>query len=75
MEKNTKGLISLTWIKLNRWCDLTGDTPDAVHARRKTGKWTDNIHCKVHDGKLWINVIEAQTWVDYGNKKYPEAYR
>ena len=60
--------ISLKWVKLNRWCNLTGDTRDAVHARRKTGKWIDGIHCQLRDGKLWINIEASQSWVESPTK-------
>ena len=73
MNRDSNELVSLKWIKLNRWCELTGDTPNAAHARRKTGKWENGVHCKVHDGKLWINVAEAQAWVDCGRKKLTEG--
>lgn len=68
-DMDSNGLVSLKWIKLNRWCELTGDTRDAVHARRKTGKWQDDIHCRVRDGNLWINVEEGQSWVESEMKR------
>ena len=66
-----KGVVPLKWVKLNHWCNLTGDTRDAVYARRKTGKWTDGVHCKVRDGNLWVNVIEGQSWVESEIKRSP----
>lgn len=52
------------WVLLKRWCELTGDTKDAVYSRRHARKWADGIHCKKKDGKLWINVPEAMTWIE-----------
>ena len=66
---DSNGLVSLKWVKLSQWCNLTGDTRDAVHARRKTGKWADGVHCKVRDGNLWINVVEGQKWVESEMKR------
>lgn len=57
-------LICVRWVKLSRWCDLTGDTEEAVYSRRKVGKWADGVHCKLTDNKLWINVPEAQKWIE-----------
>ena len=28
---DSNGLISLKWVELSQWCNLTGDTRDAVH--------------------------------------------
>jgi len=39
----------MKWIKLLRYCELTGDTPNAVHARRKKGTWLDGVHCQVRN--------------------------
>jgi hypothetical protein len=57
-------LISVRWVLLCRWCELTGDTKDAVYSRRSDGKWADGVHCKKKDGKLWVNVPEAMKWVE-----------
>mgnify|MGYP003625770231 CR=1 FL=1 len=61
---NTNELVALKWVKLKHWCNLTGDTGNAVHARRKTGKWKDGVHCMVRDGNLWINIREGQSWIE-----------
>ena len=43
------------WVRLNRYCELTGDTSSAVHARRKKGVWIDGKHTTLApDGKLWV---------------------
>ena len=55
-------------VKLKKYCDLTGDTVDAVHAKRRKGKWLDDLHCKIApDGNLWINLDEIEKWVENGN--------
>ena len=54
-------------IKLNRYCELTGDTPDAVHMRRRRGEWIDGRHCHLISGRrLWINLAEVSAWVRSG---------
>jgi hypothetical protein len=50
------------WVKLEWYCEHTGDTKDAVYSRRHKGKWADGIHCEMRDGRLWINYREAQKW-------------
>lgn len=56
-------LYGAPFVRLSRWCSLTDDTPDAVHARRKAGKWVDGKHCHITDGKLWVNLKEAAAWI------------
>lgn len=54
----------LVWVKLCKYIELTGDTADAVHARRKAGKWLDGRQCKITDGNLWVNLVEVEKWVE-----------
>ena len=54
----------VTWVKLKKYCELTGETPMAVYKRRATGGWQDGRQCKIGpNGALWINLKEAQAWV------------
>ena len=67
---------SLKWVKLKKYCELSGDTSDAVHAKRRKGIWLDGIHCKVAaDGNLWVNLIEIEKWVEKGNLATLKAIR
>lgn len=59
----------MKWVKLKKYCLDSGDTANAVHAKRKKGIWLDGIQCKMGpDGNLWINLIEVERWVENGNK-------
>ncbi len=54
----------LVWVKLDKYCELSGDTKDAVHAKRRKGWWQDGVHCRVaQDGNLWINLEAVNAWV------------
>jgi len=58
---------TLKWVKLKKYCQISGDTPDAVHAKRRKGTWLDDVHCKIApDGNLWINLVEIEKWVESG---------
>jgi hypothetical protein len=58
----------MKWVKLKKYCEISGDTPDAVHAKRRKGAWLDDIHCKIApDGNLWINLVEIEKWIENGN--------
>lgn len=56
--------LSVTWVKLKKYSELTGDSAAAVHARRRSGKWLDGVHCRIADDALWVNLVEAQKWVE-----------
>lgn len=60
------GKFKMKWVKLPKYCELSGDTPDAVHARRKKGHWVDGIHCQVRNKNLWINTEAVEKWVENG---------
>lgn len=55
--------------KTKKYCEISGDTSNAVHAKRKRGMWLDGVQCKVGpDGNIWINLVEVERWVENGNK-------
>lgn len=65
----------LQWVRLRKYCELTGDTRAAVHARRRprTGRngetipprWINGVHCCIGpDGNLWINLLAVNRWVE-----------
>lgn len=59
----------MRWVKLKKYCELSGDTPYAVHAKRRNGVWVDDIHCRIApDGNLWVNLDEIEKWVANGNR-------
>jgi hypothetical protein len=60
-----RGAAGPKWVRLKRYCELTGDTPDAVHARRKRGIWIDGVQCKLGpDGHIWINLEGVDQWIE-----------
>jgi hypothetical protein len=54
----------VTWVKVKKYEELTGDSAASVHARRRAGKWRDGLQCKVVDEMLWINLQAAEKWVE-----------
>ena len=66
----------IKWVKLKKYCYETGDTSNAVHAKRKKGIWLDGVQCKIGpDGNIWINLFEVEKWVEYGNKATMRSLR
>jgi hypothetical protein len=56
---------ALTWVKLKKYCELSGDTPNAVRNRRKRGIWLDKKQSQcAPDGTLWVNLREVEQWVE-----------
>lgn len=55
-------------VKLKKYCEKTGDTQAAVHARRNKGIWLDGKHTVIGpDGNVWVNIDEVEKWVKHGN--------
>ena len=51
-------------VRLRRYCELTGDTPQAVHDRRRKGVWVDGRHCFLTPGpRIWVDLFEVQSWI------------
>jgi hypothetical protein len=66
----------MKWVKLKKYCQDSGDTANAVHAKRKKGVWLDGIQCRLGpDGNIWINPIEVEKWVENGNKAISQSLR
>ena len=66
----------MKWVKLKKYCIDSGDTANAVHAKRKKGVWLDGIQCRIGpDGNIWINLIEVERWVENGNKAIVRSLR
>ena len=66
----------MKWVKLKKYCELSGDTSDAVHAKRKKGQYVDGVHCKLAgDGNLWVNLEQVEKWVEEGSKATLNALR
>ena len=54
----------LRWVKSSRYCEASGDTPDAIDKRLRTGVWLRDIHARMPDGSksLWINLDAVNDW-------------
>jgi hypothetical protein len=58
--------LALKWVKLKKYCELSGDTQNAVRNRRKRGIWLDKKQSKLApDGTLWVNLLEVEKWVEH----------
>ena len=58
---------STTWLILEKFCQTTGVTKDAVKAKRFKGVWPDGyVTKKAPDGNLYVNVMQYEQWVEQG---------
>lgn len=69
--KTAAAAYPMEWVKLDRYIELSGDTMDAVQARRKTGKWLDGDQCKMVDGRLWISLPAVEKWIEEWEQTSP----
>jgi hypothetical protein len=59
----------MKWVKVAKYCEVSGDSRDAVHARRRKGIWLDGVQCQVRNKNLWVNTEAVEQWVEQGLKK------
>lgn len=65
----SKTLKQIEWVKLVKYCELTGETRDSVMKKRSSGMFLDGVHCKIApDGNIWVNLAEVEKWVEQGNQ-------
>jgi hypothetical protein len=51
-------------VPIDKYCDLTGETYEAVATRRSKGIWQDGVHSKFVKGAgLCVNLIAVNQWV------------
>ena len=55
----------MKWVKLCKYCEISGDTKDAVNAKRRNGIWAEGKQWrKAPDNKIWINIEAIDKWVE-----------
>ncbi|CAK7069329.1 Excisionase [Kerstersia similis] len=68
----------MNWVRLDKYCELSGDTKHAVYFRRKTGIWKEGIHSKLDpQNRIWVNTEEVEKWVHLSqpqNSRQASAY-
>ncbi len=57
-------VIAIEWMPLSRYCDLYGETSDAVDKRIRSGHWLRDVHVRQPTGskQLWVNVDAVNDW-------------
>ena len=54
----------LRWVRLKKYCELSGDTPAAVEGRLRAGIWLRDVHARRPEGskELWVNLHAVNDW-------------
>jgi hypothetical protein len=54
----------LRWVHIRQYCAVSGETPDAVEKRLRTGVWLRDVHARKPEGSaaLWVNLDAVNDW-------------
>lgn len=53
------------WVRLKKYCELTGESENTLKKKRSQGQIIDGYHAKLAaDGALWVNVERMSEWVE-----------
>lgn len=53
-----------TWVLLERFCELTGYTEEAVKMKRKNGVWPEGIVTMTRNRRIHVNLEAYDKWVE-----------
>lgn len=70
MINNANVILPIDWIRAELYCQITGETMEAIYSHIRECNWAAGKHYKrTGQRTLWINVKEAQEWI----KKQPHV--
>lgn len=54
----------LHWVRLSKYCELSGETPNAISNRLRAGIWVRDVHARLPEGsrELWVNLDAVNDW-------------
>ena len=52
------------WVLLERFCELTGYTEEAVKMKRKSGVWPEGLITTVRNRRIHVNLRRYDQWVE-----------
>ncbi len=53
------------WVRISRFCELTGYTKDAVYTKIQRGHWLEGVLWKrAPDGNILMNLEAYEKWVE-----------
>ncbi|MEX3763128.1 excisionase [Paraburkholderia phenoliruptrix] len=67
MEDDTVRYISVRYVTIGRFSELSGYTERAIRAKIHDGTWSrDDVWIKAPDGRILINIDGYHEWVERG---------
>ena len=56
--------MALDWVRLSEYCRKSGETPDAVDKRIRSGYWLKGVHVNLPQGsrELWVYEPAVNDW-------------
>jgi len=60
----------LRTVPLDKYCELSGESPDTVRQRIKRGIWVKGVHAikPPHIRDLWIDLEAVEKWIRNGGR-------
>ncbi len=58
--------LPIKWVRLDKFCQVTGFTPKSVYALVRNGRWMISKHFIKRGRRLYINIVEYERWVERG---------
>ncbi len=65
-DMQNPALMTVTWVTLEKCCELIGWTKDQINSLRTKGKIRQDIHWVKRNGRIFINVPAIQRWIETG---------
>jgi len=63
MEQAFNIVVPLTWVRLKRYCELTGEPLSTLRERASNGAWTPGLHFKnLSQRTIVVNLCEINNW-------------
>jgi len=57
--------VALSWVRVEKYCEYTGDTMNMVADRMHEGLWAAGKHYKRTSQRvLWINLQAVEEWIN-----------
>ncbi len=70
---NTNQIITIevnaNWVTLEKYCKMTGETPNAVYCRVSKGIWKRGVIVKTINRRIRVNMIEYDKYCNEYNEK------
>jgi hypothetical protein len=66
--KSNNYVIQLKWILLEKFCDLSGYSENAIRIKLSRGIWIPGVIALKKAGKIHVNIVEYCKWLENEEK-------